>query len=439
MKISKIYSFLIFILFLVNYHFFFLIDIPKSVVEYINLAISVVLFIIYLISWNKTDNKLLFFPMILSLVIISFAGHVYSMSLYPQEAFLVLMKFLRWSILLLYFPLSKYIRNYFDQFIKMFTLINIIGNVLLLVQSFLVNNFSIMFLKFGHTFSEVGSLVINTRDGSWRFTGIALYTSISLLMSIYLILKQNEKGKMIHVINSIVSCASIYTVVQTRSMIITIIFGLFITIIILWFNQKKMDVQISLNKVLLILPLLILLFIAAVYFDFGHFISEFLEKNAVNKDEISFYAREGAIKYYWQVALDNPFFGNGAFIGIDFDEAMLKERGPQSLFYYVDVGISGNLGRFGFPILIPIFLYFERLFNGIRKTKNIEYSLILIVTLIQIVTTYSYFVETMFFGFLIILSISESQLQITSKKESFTETEGEYNVSTKSSNNYYKF
>lgn len=221
---------------------------------------------------------------------------------------------------------------------------------ILIIQSLLYNVSGSIFLT-----SLQSTLLL--REGNIR-VGLGAFGNIMLLYNFYKVVYPTDRRKILEIINLILGLYCLFVIQQTRMMTI-IILAIFLYIIVRQSNKIN-----NLIKNILIIALAIILIYNTGYIDnlFSTFTSADYEGSSV--------AREYAITHFLSVFIDNPLFGFGFASPGNYSTLVTGARGIASID---DVGIIGQMARFGifaFVILIPILI---RMFWICHRLKQVKY------------------------------------------------------------------
>lgn len=222
--------------------------------------------------------------------------------------------------------------------------------IVLILQALLYNASGVVFLT-----SLQRNLLI--REENIR-VGLGAFGNIMLLYNFCKVVYPAEKRKFLEIINLILGLYCMLVIQQTR-MFTIIILAIFAYIIAC--QSKKIN---NLLKNILIITLTCI-----VIYNTG-FLNNLFSTFSSADYEGSSIAREYAITHYLSVFIENPLFGFGFASPQDYSSLV---RGALGIAAVDDVGIIGQMSRFGifaFIIIVPVLI---RMFRICYRLKRVKY------------------------------------------------------------------
>lgn len=290
---------------------------------------------------NRVSGKNSLNMMILCFIILFFISSVWSYFQYPKEFVGILRSLFDVLLIISFFAFSKYISADSEYFFMFLTKFNILFSSIFLVAAILFNLFNVSLIP------QVDQII---KNGSIRYTDIVSICSISAIFSVILVFT-NGHSKKIHISNILISLAYIYYAAITRVM-----FMVLITTLILVFVIKRKKITLKKLIIYYVSCLIVLFFL---YFSQAfNFIKDLINPvlNGSWIDDGSYFARYGAIEYYFDSFIKNPLFGFGVYVGGNGSISRLNMLSPKGIYYFNDVGIIGSIAQYG------IFFFLSYLF-----------------------------------------------------------------------------
>lgn len=375
----NITRFFIILFLLAQYNFFLLIKFSRieDGASIFSILITVILSI--LLFYNE-HIKFQFYniAVLISLVLMIIFSIIRSIYLFPLDVTLILKLYIQWFGILIYFPLSVYIYRDKEFFLKLFLIINLLFIAIISYQVFSYSKTSNLFLDKQYFFDALTRTEkLNFRNDTLRITSASILVTVSLLISATEFFKKNNQY--FNLLNIICSFFYIYYVVQTRALTFLILIALIIYLFIKDYQNHSLK-----GYFIRLIIFLGIVFIIVITKSYNLILDTYNDVSDVN-NQISSYARLGAVEYYKTVIINNPLFGNGIYIGDIGTASYYLARGAQGLFYYDDVGLIGNMAQFGFMSVVVLIIYS---YTNIIKCNKIYY-LIPAYILLSTLTTLS--------------------------------------------------
>lgn len=342
------------VVFILEYHIFYLVDYPSwlSILEnnQMNIVVAIFGFFISLVCYGEYSklnariyNRLMRFSF---LSLISwFMIFIFSIIMYPNQSIRLSMGF---HITFLYafwavpiYTLFKIEKN--DE--SIFYLMNVfavIWYVLLIIQHLVYLSSGVLILNAQDLFTG-GEVTV--RDYGIRIS-IKAFGAAMILYNFYVFSSGKEKNnlfkRILSLIFFILGMVSLILVTQTRALTFAVLISIGIILLI---SHKKNTKIIAVVVVIAVIAILGYLGILNNFF-----IS--FSTTSTNSKRLGTSIRIDAIKYYFSCFINNPIFGNG----FAADNYMSIEHGTSGQFYYTDVGVFGLLGEVGlFSIVFYIY------------------------------------------------------------------------------------
>ena len=233
---------------------------------------------------------------------------------------------------LLVFVLEDYIKDKkkLNSFINILLYSYVFYSILLLVQYFVFANTHVYIMNIEG--------MVSSKNGMPRFIGGLMIHALTTMIMIGLLADnyfKNRKKSIVY-IAVILGMAAQFLFMQTRMIEIILILVVLINVWKMKSRHRWVDVVVK--------SCLVLLFIFLCVLDSG-----LLDRFIVNTNEISFYARFGAFRYFIECLKDNPIFGIG-LITDSVDGVGFILHGNSGIFYASDcgwIGLTFRLGIFG--------------------------------------------------------------------------------------------
>lgn len=402
---SIIERFIFFVFLLIQYNFFLLYYVPK-VAGGINsrlLFIAIPLILVMLMNGIKIKNYK-FASLILTLLFMVFISAIWSCIQYFENTIDILTSVIPWISLLMYFPLSDFIRREKKFFLRLLTIMNIICCLVFIYQSIRFQESS-FFLNDNYFISESGYFYIPLRGNSIRILMNWQIIIASLLISISELLKRRSlKVISLDFINFISGTICIFSVIQTRTLLIIYIISLlFATLLVI----KK---NIKMRTIIIIMATILCVFVTYFFSGLSKWVSSFFSTFSDSEYASSNSIREGAVLHFLDIIKTNPFLGNGFYLGNPGTTSYLRAKGLLGLYYYSDLGMIGNLAQYGILALISFLIYLKKSLSVIRSSKKTYISIFIIFYSISFLTTLSWIYYLSILPFIITLSYIDSEI-----------------------------
>jgi len=311
------------------------------------LAVITVLVMLCLGRFKQfTLPNLLFGKVIFAFIILYIIEFVYSTWKYNQGAGNVFIASNYCLIILLYFCLAYYFRNYgVDRFNEYVVNISMINMLLHLLQYFLIKR-GVVFLFFNDENSRMGNLRLGQATNAISFLGVVI--------ALAEMLSKKDTHRIKNKIVVALGVISFVYVSRGRAAII----GFFITCIaMICFTNRKNIVKILGVGVLIIV-------IGFCYLSFTELGQSYV--NSLSEEDTMSY-RLVEMEYYWDQVKDNPVLGVGFIRRMGFTWATQIITGPRYHYSRTDVGIVGFANIFGLLGIIWFIYYQIKIIKYIKK------------------------------------------------------------------------
>lgn len=196
------------------------------------------------------------------------------------------------------------------------------------------------------------------REGNIRI-GLGAFGNIMLIYNFYKTVYSRENRKLLEIVNLVLGLYCLLFIQQTR-MFTLIIFVIYIYFLV---SQGKKLKTIGKNVLIAISGAIALI-------NTG-FLNSFIVTFTSSDYEGSSVARQYAYEHFLSVFTANPLFGFGFASPGNYSDLVYGNLGIASVD---DVGIVGQMARFGifaFVIIVPVVL---RMFSVCRRLKNNKYT-----------------------------------------------------------------
>lgn len=402
MKINRIAvtKLLIIILLILCEKCFYLINIDNLYSTFIFLNTLVLIIVMYFPERKiklKSNERFMYYFFILS-IFIAVVAAIRANMVYNQPYLMSLVRLRTFFIVLLYFPIKKFINNKKERIDFIFTVIMRISNIAVVtyfIQYLLANNVVFLQVKIGSRFSSM----------RFRFEEFLSIIAFFMVCSAFLKAKLYS-DKILNGILLVIYFIYYIDIIKGRLQIIGLVVGLFAFLFI--FYRSKIKIFIYMLVAILIF-LIIPIPIVNIYIDS---IKSDLNRETGNTLTI----RESGRKLYIEhLDKHNSYMWGDGIVNDNWEEAAL-ESGLRNYIYMVDNGIFGVIYYFGIIGAIwCLLLYSKLLLNSYKCLKQdrssidigFGVSVLLFVTVINIpFITYTFAMAPI----LILIAISDSLL-----------------------------
>lgn len=344
------------ILFLIgSTHFLYLINL-KSIFTATNVLLSFFSILIFILSLVVLDGKkyyngrfsgvIFFFFLIL---VISSINSYYTFGYDLKDLGVY---FLAYIPLALYYPFINVLRKkqYYNKFICLSEVFWGILAILFILQYFICLNGGQYFLKISNLVAHGYFMrIYGIFDGFLR---------AFILVIAHRIIYKGIRNSSFDVISFVLFLLSIILIDQSRYYLICVL--LCVVIDYIYTNRK----QIKFSRItgLVILSISVLLIIRSNVKSIN---------TSISSDQNYSLARIGGAKYYFNIFLNNIFWGIGPVVTPnEGTTAWSLVRGPFGIFHVSDVGIVGTMAMFGVPIVIFVVCVFVKSLNLVKETTE---------------------------------------------------------------------
>ena len=238
---------------------------------------------------------------------------------------------------------------------SLFHIINVfllVWQSVLIAQSLLYSTKGILFMAY------LNKDTVFLREGNIRI-GLGAFGNIMLIYNFYKTVYSRENRKLLEIVNLVLGLYCLLFIQQTR-MFTLIIFVIYIYFLV---SQGKKLKTIGKNVLIAISGAIALI-------NTG-FLNSFIVTFTSSDYEGSSVARQYAYEHFLSVFIANPLFGFGFASPGNYSDLVYGNLGLASVD---DVGIVGQMARFGifaFVIIVPVVL---RMFSVCRRLKNNKYT-----------------------------------------------------------------
>lgn len=318
--------------------------------------VAVISFGFYILFFNKLKFGY-WGKWILNLYIIFLLSGIMSMISYKFTVTNVLWEHLTYFILLMYFPLTEYLRNEqaMKRFISVAEIITDITCILFLIQYFLWSGLDSVFLQLDDIITDF--YIYRTYIPLRIYSVFEGFVRIFILMVAYRCIKNNFKKCKRDILSFTLMFMTIVFVDQSRVYLIILLAA--ITYMIL----KEYGTRVSTKK-------LIIYFggsIAAITLITTKLISI---STTIFSNEGSWWARLEAIAYYFSRILNHLIFGLGITIPEKTNSLYAYFKGEHGYYNFDDIGIFGVFFSFGIIGFTWYLLFAVKMIKTVHKTKK---------------------------------------------------------------------
>lgn len=160
----------------------------------------------------------------------------------------------------------------------------------------------------------------------------------------------------------VVTSVSIFFISISRQAIIAT------CIVLLYFTIKYLRKQMRIQYLLIVLGILVLFFVAGGFDIVEQSLSSAYEGDPGDVHNVDI--RLEGIRFFWNQLRDTNYIGTGKISTVHGGRNIILDAREEDKIYWVDVGILGTVGMYGFPAVLLVVVAFWKSFRDINLIKR---------------------------------------------------------------------